>query len=495
MNNVLEDIKNDIEIRQNLIALKNEIRDGLQKKTLAYTLAGDFSVFTDLLEHPDPKVRKNAALILGEMECDDLAELLWNAYQKEETLFIRADYLKALSHLDCSDYVESMKQALERLMGKAVLPEEEKHVRQECTALKNILLTYDRPQKHKFIGNDRKLEVILMTNRNHREVTRRQLGEIPVKYLAGGLRFTTEKLEDLWKIRTYSEMLFPLNGCSMLSGSPDHMAQQLLDGGIMRFLQELHAGHPPFYFRLELKSPMRLEQKADILKKLSIALEKQSGRKLVNTTSGYEFEIRLVANREGGFVPLLKLYTIADHRFAYRKNALATSIAPVNAALIMQLAGEYLKEYAQVLDPFCGAGTMLIERNRYGKVRSMYGLDILEEAVQYAWENTQAARLEANYIQRDFFDFRHEYPFDEIVTNLPVVGKTRDIEQVSGMYERFFERAPLILKPEAIIVAYTSLPDILRRAAKKYKGYSLQQEYCLNDRDGSSVLIYRYQRG
>ena len=30
-----------------------------------------------------------------------------------------------------------------------------------------------------------------------------------------------------------------------------------------------------------------------------------------------------------------------------------------------------------MLDPFCGAGTMLIERAKYGKVKEMFGLDIL----------------------------------------------------------------------------------------------------------------------
>lgn len=38
-----------------------------------------------------------------------------------------------------------------------------------------------------------------------------------------------------------------------------------------------------------------------------------------------------------------------DERFVYRKESIAASIAPVNAALIMQIAGDHLKENAQVL--------------------------------------------------------------------------------------------------------------------------------------------------
>ena len=37
----------------------------------------------------------------------------------------------------------------------------------------------------------------------------------------------------------------------------------------------------------------------------------------------------------------------------------------------------------------------------------------------------------------DFFDFKHDYLFDEIVTNMPVRGKmTR--EQLDRLYEKFF---------------------------------------------------------
>ena len=51
--------------RANLIQLKKEIKAGDQKRAFAYLLGGDFSRLGALLDHEDPKVRKNAALILG----------------------------------------------------------------------------------------------------------------------------------------------------------------------------------------------------------------------------------------------------------------------------------------------------------------------------------------------------------------------------------------------------------------------------------------------
>ncbi len=38
-------------------------------------------------------------------------------------------------------------------------------------------------------------------------------------------------------------------------------------------------------------------------------------------------------------------------------------------------------------------------------------------------KNASAAGELIHFIHRDFFDFRHEYKFDEIITNMPVRGR------------------------------------------------------------------------
>lgn len=493
MNNYIEAIKKREELRKNLIALRSELKEEEQRKALAYYLAGDFSVFTDLLADGDPKVRKNAVLILGDMECDDMCSLIWDAYEHEETLFVKADYIKALSRLECASYVKQMKARMEELSGKKILPQEEKHLRNEYLQLKSIVMRYERPAKHKFTGYNYSHEIILLTNRNHREVTRKQLSEERVKLLAGGMRFRTDRLKEILQIRTYSEMLFTIGKSAPLEGNPEHMAEQILDAGLIGFLAKNHEGLPPFYFRLEVKGSMLQDQKIDLVKKLSAALEKHSKGQLLNATSGYELEIRLVGSKEGKFVPLLKMFTVPDWRFAYRKECLPTSIAPVNAALIMELSKEYLKENAQVLDPFCGVGTMLIERRKMGNTRSMYGLDILEEAVEKARMNAKEAHLTVNYINRDFFDFKHGYLFDEIVTNMPAIGKSRDAAGVAGLYKRFLDKVPEVVKPGAVIVVYSAMHEIFTKYVRERNEYKLLQNYCINEREGSYVHVIRYE--
>ena len=132
----------------------------------------------------------------------------------------------------------------------------------------------------------------------------------------------------------------------------------------------------------------------------------------------------------------------------------ATSIAPYNAALIMELARDWLKPHAQVLDPFCGVGTMLVERARLMPADPLYGVDIYEEAIQKARENAELAGLPIHYINRDIRDFTHEYLFDEVISDMPGTGKTRDKGQILELYESFLNRIPVLLKKNGVLVLY-----------------------------------------
>ena len=87
---------------------------------------------------------------------------------------------------------------------------------------------------------------------------------------------------------------------------------------------------------------------------------------------------RQTKNKDGRFNVMVKLFTMEDRRFDYRKEVVASSIRPVNAALLVQLAKDYMIEDARVLDPFCGVGTMLIERQKKIVADTSYRLHIYE---------------------------------------------------------------------------------------------------------------------
>lgn len=489
---IYEKICQGTEVRANLTALKQLLGDPENRKALAYGLGGDFSVFTACLFHEDPKVRKNAALVLGTMECDDLVPVLLKAHREETTLFVKSAYLKALKDCDYEEALPYLRERLKELDEMDLSEENRKHYQEEAAVLQQLLMGKENRKHHTFNGFDQQIELILLTNREQREVTRKQLEEENVTMLAGGLRFFTYHLEKILPIRTYKEWLLPVRGLKSVKGSPWETAEQLAEKTVV-YLEQLHEGKAPFRFRTELKSSLLPEKKASWVKAFSAALEKASRRKLVNSISDYEVEIRLIAGKDGSFVPLLKLFTLQDTRFFYRKETVAASMAPDRAALLAELASPYLREGAQVLDPFCGVGTLLIERAKKKSADPLYGLDIFEEAVEKARINAEAAGIPIHYINRDMRDFRHEYLFDEIFTDLPLTGRNRDLGTLRELYEAFLNRVPELLKKDGMLFLYTSEENILLSALRHHRELKIEENFLIQKKTNSRFYILRYE--
>ncbi|MDO5344446.1 MAG: methyltransferase domain-containing protein [Lachnospiraceae bacterium] len=474
------------EIRANLISLRRELKTEENQRKFAYLLGGDFHVLTRLLQSDDPKVRKNAALILGDMETEDLLPFLFAAYQKEETLFVRTDYLKAMERLDYGPYLEKLKSRREELKQTVPSEENRKHVREELVQLQNMILKQEKPRKHTFIGYEPAPEVILVTNRNQREATKSQITEGQVTELGQGVKIRNGNLKELMRIRTYTELLFPLPSGRALSGKPEEIGAGLAKLGIADFLENLHKTGGCFYYRMEIKGPMAAEKKGDFIRKAAERLDGLSGGRLWNTAADYEVELRLLEKKDGSFLPMLKLYTLPDRRFAYRKEAVASSISPVNAALTVRLTQNYMKEGAQILDPFCGVGTMLLERNRAVHAEHMYGLDIFGEAIEKARRNTERDGSTVHYINRDFFDFTHTYLFDEIITDMP---RSTDSMELGALYHRFFDRAYEFLKEDGILILYTMNPELTVRELNRHSGFQKKEEFLLNEKNLTKVYV------
>ena len=268
------------------------------------------------------------------------------------------------------------------------------------------------------------------------------------------------------------------------------MAKDIADGSLLEFLQERHSGKAPFYFRIECKNKMDRKQKSNFTKKLAAYLQTNTKDALRNSTSHYEVELRLVENKSGDFNFLIKLYTYEDPRFSYRREALATSIQPVNAALAMELVRPYLKEGAQVIDPFCGVGTMLIERGKLLPTGDVYGVDIYGQGIEGARTNTELAGQKINYINRDFFDFSHGYLFDEVISNMPRVMGQKTNKEITDLYIKFWLKIQKHLGKDATIVLYCYDRDILRKTLPKT--LSIKEEFEISKKEGSYVYVLKH---
>ncbi|MCC8102292.1 MAG: HEAT repeat domain-containing protein [Clostridiales bacterium] len=513
-----------VEVRENLIRLREELKEENGRREFAYLLGGDFSKLCELLSHEDPKVRKNAALVLGKMESEDLLPILFDAYRKEKTLFIRADYLKAMSGLDYRPLLSGLEQQLAALRDVPEWqPEEWKHVSEEIRMLQTMVLRCSGVRHHRFSGEKEPEDVILLTNRRQREATAEQIQKGKITMLAGGVRVDGASLKDIRQIRTYTELLFPLKTRTLPADQPVQCGE-LLAGPVLTLLDRIYNGAGAFLFRIELRgqnagnSPrderssrgehlprgekgaagsdlfcvgQYQEKKGIYLRKLSDALEKASNTRLINSVTDYEVEVRLVLRKDGTFAAMLKPSSSFDGRFDYRKEVVASSVSPVNAALTVYLARPWLKEGAQILDPFCGVGTMLIERSRAVKTGTMYGLDLFGEAIEKARRNTQRAGCTVNYVHRDYFTFTHDYLFDEVITDMPQAAPEGTRQALRELYHRFFETIGALLKEEAVLVIYSSEPNYVLESVRSLPEYCIEKRFLLNEKKNTTVFVIR----
>lgn len=491
---VLEQILQNQNVRQNLSKLRQELRENGSKAALLYHIAGKEEKLAALLEEEDAKIRKNAALLLGDLGNQEFLKPIYHAYQTEAQMFVKSSYLTAIKNFDYREYLEDFKERLEVLSKTAMTTENQKHLTEEIRELSSLVITMEGVQIHKFQEKEEAYDIILLTNRNYPEVTIGELKQLEPHAIttafSAGVMANVKNLKWVDEIRTYQELLFAVRGMQTCLMDADKAAETIVKSDLLRFLANGHKGEPPYYFRVEFKSKMELDKRSAFTKKLSGQIEKLSDRKLINTTSNYEFEIRLIENKEGNCNILVKLYTLKDERFAYRKEVIPTSIKPVNAAITAALAKGYMKKDAQILDPFCGVGTMLIERHKAVGANTCYGIDLQEDAIEKARNNTKSANQIIHYINRDFFDFKHDYLFDEIITNMPFRIGRKTKEEIYELYVRFFQVSKNYLKKDGTMILYSHNKEYIEQMAPN-NGFRILEMFEISMKEGTYVFVLK----
>lgn len=485
-------IENNIDVRQNLSLLKQELKESSNRHALLFHIGNRYNdMWIKLLQHEDAKTRKNAALVLGELGIQEFLEPLYHAYERETKLFVKSSYLVAIGQLDYRSLMPRLKERIEVLSGIELTMENKKHFQEEMRVLNDLVIAMEGVKAHTFIGMDKPADIILLTNRNFIPNIMMELPDtVRAKAFNAGIQAKATSLRDVVELRTYSEMLFLVEGMRSCPMDIGLAAKKVAGSKFLSFLMERHEGETPFYFRVEIKSKMDVSKKADFAKKLGAAIEYESQRKLINSPSNYEVELRFIENKDGNFNILVKLYTLQDNRFAYRRESVAASIKPVNAALAVALTKEYQKEDGQVLDPFCGVGTMLIERHKMTKANTMYGTDIYGDAIKKARINTERAGQIIHFINRDFFDFTHEYLFDEVITDMPfAMGRIRD-EEVKQIYIQFFRKIKEHLKEDAVIIMYSHDKGYVRKYGPA-NGFKVVEEFEISRKEGTYVYVLK----
>ena len=492
MNTLLENIAHDIDVRQSLSKLRQLVKSPQAMGKFIELLDTGTMDLSRFLDSDDAKTRKNAVLLMGDTGLSTYASTIYEYYKKETALFVKGSYLSALKNMDYMPFLEDMKSTMNELSSMTLDDSNRKHISEEMKILSELIIAVEGIDTHKFTGYNLPLELILLTNRNHKELLEAQVEELgELEPFPAGVRITTTNLKTILELRTYRELLFIIKDIPECPNDAISAAAKIANSSFLAFLEATHSNNNPFYFRVELKTKMPLDIKSAFAKKFSSELERSTNRQLINSTTSYEIEIRLIETKTGTFNVLIKLLTIPDHRFEYRKEHVSASIKPSDAALLVELARNYMLTDAQVLDPFCGVGTMLIERQMVVKANTSYGIDIYPDAIKKARINTDAAHQIIHYINKDYFRFTHEYLFDEIFTNMPYLTNHKTTEDIASIYNNFFSCSRKLLKEDGTIIIYSHNKPYVKKLASTYD-YSIIQEFCIMDKADTYLFIIRY---
>ncbi len=483
----IEELCRQIEQKENLRKALSELRAVIKEKALYEEIRRrlkEGEVIAPLLLSEDAKIRKNAAALLGDLQIQEMALQLYLAYQKEETLFVRGTILGALEKTDPYPYLSELQEQYEFLCKKEIPEHEKKHTREEIRILERILRKEGKENRHTFTGWEEKLLILLTTNGGYQNLITEKLSADRKKETSLGVQAVVNDLRKVTAIRTFRELLFPvrLDRTVVFEDRPEIFGEALANSKLLPLLERCHKEPAPFYFRIDLRGGFSLEERSRYIKRAAFAIEEKSGRRLINTPEDYEFEIRLLLDKTKKIHVFLKMFTIPMERFSYRKGTIAASMHPSMAAMILELARPWMKEKAQVLDPCCGVGTMLVERHKLLAAREIYGIDIFGEAVEKARINTAEAGMHVNFIHKDYLDFKHEYLFDEIIANMPIRGK-RTKEEQDLFYRGFFDKSEELLTPGGILLLYSNENGFVKKQIRLHPAFKLYQEFLVREKE------------
>jgi len=421
-----------------------------------------------LLSHEKPKVRKNAARLIGELYLPGDFEALQNALFSEGTKFVLPSLVLALGNAG-EEAANALKQFSDAL-PKDYPPEDEKHVTELREALAAARSRCETKKRREFTGLKAPADILLSVQPNCEkllldEALKKGIG---LKKTPMGPVARTTDYREIFALRTFEEALFPLGIIPAPRGESRQALSEWAQGAraaaerFLALLSSCLSGGAPYPYRIELRGEIG-DRKAAI-SALAMALGETGG--LLNSPSAYDAEFR-AACEKGKTRLYAKLFVPEDPRFSYRKGAVSASIHPVNAAALMRFALPYLKENARVIDPCCGSGTLLIERAKLGlPVSDLLGVDIDGKALEIARKNAEAAKVKAGFVRSDAARFSPKHPGDELFANLPFGTRVGTAESNAAFYRSLVNRLDRLLAPNGVAVFYTTQFAPLSRLLK-----------------------------
>jgi tRNA (guanine6-N2)-methyltransferase len=219
--------------------------------------------------------------------------------------------------------------------------------------------------------------------------------------------------------------------------------------------QRVHAGKRPRSWRVvSQKAGSHAFRRMDAGQAVIDALQRVLPRAMRHQKDEADVEFWLWLNGSEALIGLRLSDATMRHR-RYKQEHLPASLRPTVGAAMSWLSRPTPKDI--VLDPLCGAGTIVIERGLLAPVQQASGGDIRDEAVEVARRNARSARVNASW---HVWDAR-SLPLDassvtRIVTNLPFGKQIGSRETNFALYKALVQEFDRVLTADGLLVALTS---------------------------------------
>jgi tRNA (guanine6-N2)-methyltransferase len=283
-----------------------------------------------------------------------------------------------------------------------------------------------------------------------------------VKFARGIALFRTISTpEKLLTLRTVEDVFCTLAHITSLGH--EHNALRVLHSATLHadirqavaMWQRVHSGKRPKTWRVvSQKAGPHQFRRIDAGQAVTDALQRVLPRAMRLAKEEADVEFWLWLGGSEAFIGMRLSDATMRHR-RYKQEHLPASLRPTVAAAMGWLARPTPQDI--VLDPLCGAGTIVIERCLLAPVERALGGDIREEAVAMAHRNARAARVRASWEEWDAQSLPLEKAsVTRIITNLPF-GKQIGSHAINvDLYNALIQEFGRVLTADGLLVALTS---------------------------------------
>ncbi|HLG64502.1 MAG TPA: methyltransferase domain-containing protein [Ktedonosporobacter sp.] len=282
-----------------------------------------------------------------------------------------------------------------------------------------------------------------------------------VKFARGMALFETKAPDELLELRTVEDVFSCLAHIKGLRHGPD--ALRVIHGatlnanitGALTLWRRAHMGAQPKTWRVvsQMSGAHHFRRK-DAGQTVSDALRRTLPRALRQVEDQADLEFWLWLNDHEMLLGLRLSDAAMRHRF-YKREHLPASLRPTVASAMSWLSRPTPEDI--VLDPLCGAGTIIIERALLAPYDRLIGGDIRDEAVAMARRNARSAEVIATWRSWD----ARSLPLDRasvtrIITNLPFGKQIGAPEENERLYPAVIQEFERVLSPDGLMVTLTS---------------------------------------